>query len=151
MRVRRLNPVERLDSLRREVSRWAAGRRSPFGVGWTGHGEERAIRLPLDGYVTAEEIVIRAAVPGLGPEDVEVTVQGNTLTIEGRFLGPLASVDYLFQERVSGPFRREVTINVPVRADQAQARFDKGMLTVILPKRGDARPKAVEIDSAHSA
>ena len=150
MRVERLNPVEKLNSLRRGVSQWAAGRRSPLGMGWTSWGEERTIRLPLDGYVTAEEIVIRAAVPGLGPEDVEVTVQGNTLTIEGRFPAPLPSVDYLFQERVSGPFRRQVTINVAVRADQAEARFDKGILTVILPKRGDAHPKAVDVNGSHS-
>jgi HSP20 family protein len=148
MRAMRLGPVEGLDSLRRGVSRWIAGYRSPLSGGWTGVGEERALRLPLDAYTTAEEIVIRAAVPGLGPEDVAVTLKGSTLTIEGRFPAPLPSVDYLFQERVSGPFRREVTINVPVRADEAEARFDKGILTVILPKRGGARPQAVRLKAS---
>jgi HSP20 family protein len=147
MRVKRLGPAEGLSSLGRGVSQWIMQCRSPFSRGWTGHGEERAIRLPLDAYTTTEEIVIRAAVPGLGPEDVDVTVEGDTLTIRGTFPPLLPSVTYLFQERVSGPFRREVTINVPVRADLAEARFDKGVLTVILPKGINVDSKVVQVNT----
>lgn len=103
--------------------------------------------MPVDAYATVDEIVIRAAVPGLGPEDLEVLLEGNTLTIQGRFPGPLPSVDYLVQERVSGPFRREIVINVPVRAGEAEARFEKGILMVILPKSDKVRSRTVEVNT----
>jgi HSP20 family protein len=147
MRLKRLRPMKAVDSIRREVSRWVARCPSPVSAGWMGSGEERVIRLPLDIFSTFEEIVIRAAVPGLGPADVEVTLGGSVLTIQGRFPAPLPSIDYLVQEQMSGPFRREVAINVPVHADRAEARFDQGILTVILPKNPDVRPRLVEVQA----
>ncbi len=147
MGIIRPKPMKQLGSLRRRLSRWVGGPRSPLSAGWTQWGEERVLRLPVDAYATVDEIVIRAAVPGLGPEDLEVLLEGNTLTIQGRFPGPLPSVDYLVQERVSGPFRREIVINVPVRAGEAEARFEKGILMVILPKSDKVRSRTVEVNT----
>ncbi len=108
-----------------------------------GHGNE--LRLPIDAYATDHEIVVRAAVPGLKPEDVEITVEGDTLTIRGELPRPLENVGYIFQERPWGRFSRVLTLNVPVEADKAEASFDNGLLTLTLPKSEAVRPKVIPV------
>jgi HSP20 family protein len=105
------------------------------------------MRLPLDAYVTEEEIVITAPVPGLDPDNVEITIDDDTLTIKGTLNPSLENVEYLFQERPYGQFSRSVKINVPVEADQAEAKFENGVLTLILPKSTEARTKVIKISA----
>jgi HSP20 family protein len=107
----------------------------------------RVLRLPLDAYITAEEIVILASIPGADPEDVEITFEGDTLTIQGEIQAPLENVDYALQERPFGQFRRNLTINTPVNINKAEAKFDNGVLTLILPKAEESRAKSIEIKS----
>jgi HSP20 family protein len=85
------------------------------------------------------------AIPGVSPEDVDVTFEGDVLTIKGELPAPLGNVDYLAQERLSGPFRRTVTVGIPVQADGIEATFDRGLLTVTLPKVEEAKPKTIEV------
>jgi len=103
------------------------------------------LRLPVDVYTTPEEIVILASLPGLTPDEVEITIDGDRLSIRGELRRPLENVDYLFQERVYGPFSRSLTLNVPVSTDQAEAVFDNGVLTLTLPKAEESRPKTIEV------
>ncbi len=70
---------------------------------WRRGTPEEPLRLPVDVYTTPEEIVIVASVPGLLPEEVDVSIQGDTLTIRGELRPPLDNVQYLFQERPYGP------------------------------------------------
>lgn len=114
---------------------------------WGPRTEERAWRLPLDVYATDDEIVIQAAVPGLKPEDVEITLEGDTLTIKGEFKAPLENVNYLLQERGYGVFVRTLTLNIPVEADKATARFENGLLTLVLPKVQAVRPRVIKVKS----
>jgi len=108
---------------------------------------EREVRLPLDVYTTPSEIVLTANVPGLKPEDVQVTVEGDTLSIDGEFKAPMENVEYIFQERPYGKFSRKLTINVPVDANKVEATFDSGVLTVTLPKAEAARPKTIKVEA----
>jgi HSP20 family protein len=112
-------------------------------------GEEtrtrRYLRLPLDVYTTPDEIVIEASLPGLTPEEVDITVDGDRLTIKGELRPPLENVDYLFKERPYGAFSRTLTLNVPVEADRAEAVFENGVLTLTLPKAEETKPKAIEV------
>jgi len=62
--------------------------------------------LAIDAYATPDELVIKASVPGLAPEDVEITIEGEMLTIRGMAPAPLENVDYVIQERRYGPFSR---------------------------------------------
>ena len=104
-------------------------------------------RLPIDAYVTGNEIVIVANVPGVKPEDVEITLEGDTLTIRGERPAPLADVDYVLQERTFGPFQRTLNINVPIDANRAEAHYDNGILTLTIPKAEAARPKTIQVVS----
>lgn len=145
MTILRWNPGEELYALRREMSRLIEDSWLPSRFAHMVRPEERVMRLLLDAYTTDEEIVITAAVPGLGSDDVEIVMEGDMLTIKGELRAPLENVGYLFQERPYGKFSRSVTVNVPIDADQAEAKFDKGVLTVILPKLEQAKPKVIEV------
>lgn len=109
--------------------------------------EERVYRLPLDAYVTPNEIVVLASMPGIKPEDVEITIEGDTLTIKGERPAPLENVDYVMRERPYGKFQRILNINVPVDADKAEAKYENGLLTLTIPKAEAARPKTIQVVS----
>jgi HSP20 family protein len=115
------------------------------GQGRMGQQEERRFRLPLDVYTTPEEIVIMSSLPGLTPDEVDIVIDGDRLTIRGELRPPLENVDYLFQERAYGPFSRTLTLNVPVNTDQAEAVFENGILTLTLPKAEESKPKTIQV------
>ena len=108
---------------------------------------EQVWRLPLDAYITAEEIVIVANMPGVKPEKVEITLEGDTLTIKGERPAPLENVDYVLQERSYGKFQRTLNINIPVDANKAEAKFEDGLLTLVVPKAEAVKPKTIQIVS----
>jgi HSP20 family protein len=145
MSILRWDPVDDFYSLRREMNR-LVNETSPLRWARMIRGEN-AMHLPLDAYVTEEEIVITAPVPGLDPKNVDITLESDTLTIKGEINPPLENVEYLFQERPYGVFSRSVKINVPVEVDQAEAKFENGVLTLVLPKSKEARPKVIKINA----
>ncbi|MFP3896928.1 MAG: Hsp20/alpha crystallin family protein [Anaerolineales bacterium] len=110
-------------------------------------GDEMRLNVPMDVYTTDEEIVITLAVPGVDPDSVDITVEGNTLNIKGQTEGPLENVDYVLQERPYGTFNRSLQLNVPVDANKAEASFDQGILTLQIPKQEEAKPKTIKIKS----
>jgi HSP20 family protein len=111
--------------------------------------EERQprFRLPLDAYVTPEEIILIANVPGVRPEDVEITLEGDTLMIRGERPAPLENVNYVLQERTHGAFQRTLTINVPVDVERAEAKYENGLLILTIPKAEAAKPKTIQVTS----
>src|SRR5687767_6112056 len=117
--------------------------------GWNdardGGSTEPLLRLPLDAYTTESDIVILASVPGVNPEDVELTIEGDTLTIRGEIPGPLANTQYLLQERGYGRFSRTLMLNVPIQADKASADFENGLLTITIPKAEAVRPRSIKV------
>jgi HSP20 family protein len=108
---------------------------------------EQVWRLPLDAYVTPEEVVILANMPGVKPEHVEITIEGDTLTIKGERPAPLENVDYVLQDRSYGKFQRTLNINIPVDANKAEAKFEDGLLTLAIPKAEAVKPKTIQVVS----
>ena len=115
--------------------------------GWVAGTRDEQLGLPLDVYTTSEEIVITASLPGLTPDEVDIALEGDTLTIRGELRPPLENVDYLFQERAYGSFSRTLTLNVPVQAESAEAVFENGVLTLTLPKAEETKPKIIKVKS----
>ena len=113
----------------------------------TNETRARRVRLPIDAYVTAEDIVVVANMPGIKPEDVEIILEGDTLTIRGERPAPIENVNYVLQERTYGAFQRTLNINVPVDGDKAEAHFENGLLTLTIPKAEAARPKQIQVVS----
>jgi len=140
MTVVRWNPSRELVSLREAMDRlFEDSFVRPL------RGGEAEGRLPLDVYTTPGEIVIVASVPGLKPEEVDITLEGDTLAISGEIQAPIENVDYLFHERGYGKFSRTLTINVPVEHEKAEATFENGVLTIMLPKAEAVKPKSIKV------
>src|SRR5512136_1627546 len=108
---------------------------------------ERLYRLPLDAYVTPDEIVIVANMPGVKPENVEITLEGDTLTIRGERPAPMENVDYVLQERPYGMFQRTLNINIPVDSGKAEANYESGLLVLTIPKAEASKPKTIQVVS----
>ena len=109
--------------------------------------------LPVDVYETDTTVVVKAGpMVGLKPEDIDVSVVGDKLTIRGE-IKPDSEVEedkYLKRERKYGPFSRTVIIPRPVKADQASASFKDGILTITLPKIEEQHPKVINITPVDS-
>ena len=107
----------------------------------------RAARLPIDAWSNDSEIVVTASLPGVKAEDVEITVEGDVLTIKGEI--PAAeNGNAVIGERYHGPFSRSLTLNVAVDVDQIEAKFENGVLTVVLPKAEEVRPKQIKVKAS---
>lgn len=145
----RLDPAREAMSLREAMDRLFE--ESFLRPGFFGNGESGAAMLPMDMYETENEVVVKAAVPGVKPEDIEVTVTGDLLTIKGEFKSESEQKDekrnWHRQERRYGSFSRQVTLPAGVNTDACQADFDNGVLTLKLPKAEEAKVKRVQITS----
>ena len=107
----------------------------------------RSGALAVDMFETDEDVVVKTALPGVDPDDVDVSVTGNTLTIKGetKVEEAVEEQDCIFRERRFGAYSRSIGLPTPVEADQAEAEYENGVLTLRLPKVEEARPKAIEI------
>lgn len=103
----------------------------------------------LDMYETDDAVVVKASVPGVKPEDVEVSVVGDTLTIRGEIKADekVENGQYLCRELARGRFARSVSLPGLVQADKAKAEFENGILTIQVPKAEEAKPKVIKVKS----
>ena len=106
--------------------------------------------LPLDISQTEDSIGIKASVPGVKPEDVEVTIEGNTLTLRGESKAEEESKDenVLLRERRYGSFCRSVALPMGLDTDKAEASYENGVLTLSIPKREETKPKSIKVKVA---
>lgn len=113
---------------------------------WTGL-PDGSIGLPLDISATAEEVRIEASLPGFQPDDVEITVEGGTLTISGESHDEREDRDgnYLIHEIRRGNFRRTVSLPDGLEPDKAAATFDNGILKLRIPKAEQLKPRQIRI------
>ena len=103
--------------------------------------------LPLDVHETDSEFVLKGSLPGIKPEDVHITVHGDTVTTRGETKADeeKKGQTWHLRERRHGSFQRSVSLATPIDSDKAQARFEHGVLTLTLPKSEKARPKQIKV------
>jgi HSP20 family protein len=103
--------------------------------------------LALDVEAKNDEFIVRANVPGLKPEDLNIEILDNTVTVRGEFKDEKKDEgkNYLMMERRYGQFSRSVTLPAPVVANKAEATVENGILTLRLPKADEAKPKAITV------
>lgn len=123
------------DSMERMMDRWF-----PRFVGAEGD-------LALDMYETKEAVVVQVSVPGVNPDDVDISVIGDTLTIKGEAKSEknVEEKNYVHRELRYGRFARTVTLPTAVSVDKADAEFKNGVLTVTLPKSEEAKAKTIKV------
>lgn len=111
------------------------------------------VGVPLDVYQTPKEVVVKASLPGVKPEDVDISITGDTLTIKGetRVEEEVKREDYIYQEQRYGAFNRSVVLPAGLKADDAEANFDNGVLTLTIPKVEEAKARTIKVKTRKEA
>ncbi|MCD6194778.1 Hsp20/alpha crystallin family protein [bacterium] len=108
-------------------------------------------QLAIDVYQTPEAVVVEAPIAGVKPEDLNITVTDDVLTIEGERKREInfKNEEFLVQECYWGSFSRSYILPVPVDSDRARASIKNGILRVILPKQDKAKTKVIRIEGSN--
>src|SRR5919198_5779260 len=114
---------------------------------WGGEGGT----LPIDMRETDDSYVVEVELPGVKPEDTEVTLDGQTLVIRGHY-GEEREEDgkggrYLLRERRTGTFARAITLPGGIDADKVTSSFTNGELTITLPKVAEAKARRIPVSA----
>jgi HSP20 family protein len=138
------DPFREIRALQDEVNRLFASTFSRTGDGDLMRGSWSP---NVDIFENKDQIVIEAELPGLRPEDVDISIENNVLTIHGerKFEKKDETDNYLRVERSYGSFTRSFTLPPTVSSENVDAVFENGLLRLTLAKREEAKPKKIEI------
>jgi HSP20 family protein len=139
-RLIRRNLVNEFDQMVDEMMRFS-GRDLDLPTSWG---------LALDVAENDDQYVIKASLPGVNPDDVEVTLENNVLSVAGEIKEEQENEGntYHLRERRYGKFRRSITLPSRVEADNVDASYADGVLTIQVPKSEEVKPKRIEIKGA---
>jgi HSP20 family protein len=101
----------------------------------------------IDMYQTDNEVVVKASIPGIKAEEVQINVTGDVLTLKGEARHEEERKDraWHIREHRVGSFERSVPLPTAVKSDQAEAVFEDGILTITLPKADEVKPRTINI------
>lgn len=142
----RWNPYREMNRMRRMMDRvydenlaqrWAAS-------------DEATSPLALDVKETEEAYIVKATLPGIDPQDVEITYNNKTLTIQGELQNEEEHENerYHMRERYSGKFYRQLRLPFPINEEAIDAKYEHGILTLTLPKSEELKPKKIVVQAA---
>ncbi len=124
---------------------------SQFGTIWPASSGDKGRSLaPIDAYVTEDDIVILAAIPGVIAGDIEISIEKNTVTLKGEVPSVVKSdhargATWYLHELPSGSFHRSLTLPFEVDASKAETTFDSGVLWLTLPKAEAAKSRQIQV------
>ena len=143
--MRRPSPFGEMMSLRQAMDRLFEDSfiRSPL---WSATAIEGSL-LPVDVSTTPDALLIEAALPGVSPDDVELTVESGTLTISGSYRSEHDENEgeYIVRELRRGSFSRVVTLPEGLDPDKAEATFEHGLLALRIPRTEQVKPRQIRI------
>src|SRR2546429_5641519 len=119
------------------------------GVGRTGEESNLTPWAPaVDIYETENELVVKADLPDVNPQDLDIRVENNILTIRGerKFENKVNEENYLRVERAYGSVSRSFSLANSVKSEAIKADYHNGVLTLSLPKREEAKPKQIKVN-----
>jgi len=145
MAIERWHPFTELMSLRQAMDRLFEDSFVRPSHVLTSLGEVAAPTLDI--YQTPSEIVVKATLPGVKPDDISIDITGETLTIKGEHKAEqeVKREDYLYQESRYGAFSRSVVLPGGLKSDKAEATMEDGVLTLTIPKAEEVKPKAINV------
>jgi HSP20 family protein len=113
------------------------------------NGSSRTM-LPLDVYATDDAFVVLAAIPGINPDELQITIDKNTLTLSGEVANVADAENtkgatWYVHELQHGSFERSVTLPATLDASRADATFENGMFRLTLPKAESEKPKQIKV------
>ncbi len=139
----RWDPFRDMFSMRRQMDRMMNDMLGEEGSN-TGQGD---YLLPLDVSENDDHYLVKASLPGVKPDNIDVTYRNGTLTIsaESKQEQEFEKEQYHIRERSYGTFRRSINLPGDIDPDKIDARFEDGVLTLTLPKSEQAKPKRISI------
>lgn len=146
MVLQRWYPFGELRRAERTVNRIRRG----FGESYVGNGATQDWLVPLDVVEEDDQIVVHASVPGVAPEDIEVTIENEVLTIKAQSAEEEESKDgdYLVRERRSGAFHRSLRLPDTIDTEKAESSYKGGVVTILFPKQEAKKAKRLEVSVA---
>ena len=113
-------------------------------------GDAQHWSAPTDVVREGDSVVVRASLPGVAPEDIEVTVEDGVLAISGETSSESeeGNARYLLRERRSGRFDRRLRLPDYVDAEKAEPKYENGVVTISFPKLESKSPKRLEVKAA---
>ena len=144
----RWDPFAEFGSLRRAMDRLF----EDYAPTRSARDERAELTFPVDVSETENEVVVKAVLPGIKPQDVELTVNEGVLTVRGETRSETTEEKENFYRREirHGSFSRSLPLPTRVNQENAEAEFTDGILTVRLPKAEDVRPKSIKIKGSSS-
>jgi HSP20 family protein len=105
--------------------------------------------MAMDVHQTDDAIIVTSAMPGVKPDDVDIAITGETVTIKGetRQEEEVKEDNYLLKERQYGTYSRTLQMPVQIQGDKAEATFEDGILTLTLPKAEEVKPKQIKVQA----
>ena len=109
--------------------------------------EDRPWALALDVAETEDKFIVKASLPGINPDELDITFTDNVLTIKGEIKEEqdIEEGKYHLRERRYGMFQRSIALPVPVDADKIEATYKDGVLTLSIPKVEEIKPKKISV------
>ncbi|WP_333655495.1 Hsp20/alpha crystallin family protein [Dissulfurispira sp.] len=150
MSIVKWSPLKELEEMRKDMDRLFGEFFSPITRrrrGWL--KPEMGVIVPnIDMYDRKNEIVVKAELPGVAKEDIDLTITKDSLTLKGeaRKEEEIKEEDYYAAEISYGSFTRTIALPAEVDSEKAKASFKNGVLEIVLPKREEARPKEIKIE-----
>lgn len=141
--TRNANPFGTLSTLNRVVEEFLGDYTRPY----EGGEVSRAWQPPVDIVETEHAYEVRAELPGIAKEDVQLSLENNILTLSGerKFEKDVEKGNFHRIERAYGTFNRSFTLPARVSTERVEAKYDNGLLTVVIPKAEEAKPRRIEI------
>ena len=143
MMMQRRGPFSELRQMQENMDRmWKR-----FGTHHEDGGGIEAWAAPLDVVADGDDFVVRASLPGVAPDNIQVSIEENVLTIRGETASHFENTDrnYLMRERRIGSFHRSLRLPDTVDQDKAQPLYEHGVLTITLPKAEAKRAKQFDV------
>ncbi|MCH7787412.1 MAG: Hsp20/alpha crystallin family protein [Chloroflexi bacterium] len=101
--------------------------------------------VPLDVIQDGDNIVVRASMPGIKPDDISITIENDVLTVKGESNGEVKDGSYLMRERRSGTFHRALRLPDTIDVDKADTSYENGVVSITFPKVESKKVKRLEL------
>lgn len=114
--------------------------------GWMDNDYEEG-QLSVDVYQTADNLIVQSTIAGVKPEDIDISINNDMLTIRGKreINATIKDEDYLYQECYWGNFSRSIILPIEVKAEEIGACLENGVLTITLPKAKSAKQISIKV------
>jgi len=149
MSIVKWSPFKELEDMRKDIERMFEEFFEPFSRRRRRWWSREGMIVPnIDVYDKKGEVVVKAELPGVEKDNIDITVTKDTLTIKGEIKKDeeVKEEDYYAREISYGSFARTIALPVEVDSEKAKATFKNGILEIVLPKKEEAKPKEIKVE-----